>query len=158
MISLRGYLFSLCMLAMILALIQSITPKGAARKIVSYAGGLALLLTALGPLLKTDGAAVTQAVSDLWENTKYIQEETESRKQELLYRIIKAESETYILEQADRLGMAVEVEIVLCDHALYPYPTEIFIKGQYVPMQRRQMEAYIADNLQIPRERQKWEE
>ena len=53
----RQWLLGVACTAMVLALADSLAPKGSVKKVCRLAGGMALLLAAAGPLLRLDGGA-----------------------------------------------------------------------------------------------------
>ena len=98
-------------------------------------------------------------VSNFWDNLTieaeaYVQEGVAiSEKQEA--DIIKAQSEAYILDKANLLGLQIAVEVELDDHnGNIPY--SVAIKGNVSPYAKMQLESYIEDTLGIAKENQEW--
>ena len=68
---------------------------------------------------------------------------------------IKQELESYILEKADDLDTAVDVDINLTDE-FPPMPESIEITGSVSPYNKRVLSEYIYNEIGIPEDKQIW--
>ena len=76
----RQWLLGVTAAALVLALAETLAPEGSAKKVCRLAGGLALLLAAVGPVVRVlDGSALTQAVEGWRNKTKGYELELEER-------------------------------------------------------------------------------
>lgn len=69
--------------------------------------------------------------------------------------IITEETEAYILDIASSYGLQLQVRITLSEGDL-PVPEAVCISGIASPTQKAQLQNAIANDLNIPKERQLW--
>lgn len=72
-----------------------------------------------------------------------------------LRRIIKEQSEAYILDKASQLGLCLEVRVDVSEDDV-PIPDRVFMRGGASAYSKMALELYVQENLGIPRERQQW--
>ena len=70
-------------------------------------------------------------------------------------QVIMEQTRAYILDKAKSLGSDVEVSVVLDDSALC-VPQFVTISGSISPYDKQLLSAWIADNIGISKEDQKW--
>lgn len=154
--ALREYLLSIVAAGLLLTLVLSIIPEGAVRKTAGIVGGLLVVLTVMSPLTKIDGNAIAAAISEFGMKTDFAKRGIEIENRRLLCEVITEKCETYILDKANRMGMTVEVSVVLQEDAEYPYPTGVTLKGTWSSQEQKTLSSYISDGLGIPANRQEW--
>ena len=80
----------------------------------------------------------------------------EVKNRELVSAIIKEKCETYILDKAAELGLALTAEVTVGGEAVYPYPVSVQLTGTPNAEQKLQMQRYIERELAIAKEEQTW--
>lgn len=70
-------------------------------------------------------------------------------------QVIMEQTRTYILDKAKSLGSDVEVSVVLDESALCA-PRFVTIKGSVSPYNKQLLSVWIAENIGIAKEDQKW--
>lgn len=152
----KTYLMSVVAAGMLLTIMLSIIPKGIVHKIAGIVGGLLLVITAISPLLDFNGDVISQAVSKYIIEAENIQTGIEIGSKELLCQVIKDQCESYILDKADSMGMAIEIEIEMNEKVQYPYPIHVTVRGNWTVSEQMYLCRYIADSLGVPEEQQEW--
>jgi hypothetical protein len=72
-------------------------------------------------------------------------------------KIIKDESESYILDKAMSYQTPRDVEVILsCDDM--PVPSAVIMKGNISPYVKQRMSLWLQEEMGIPRENQQWTE
>ena len=96
---------------MLLTLIQTLVPEGTLRQAASFTGGLVLLAALLGPVLDLDLTGMEGGFSRWREEVAQRQEELlEAQESELSARIA-AETEAYISDKGEELGLRVTARV-----------------------------------------------
>ena len=127
----KDWLLGVTAAAMLLALEESLTPKGAVRQIGKLTGGLVLMLAILQPVLKLDYPALAGALSRYREDLGTYQVQPKTDNFRLMKSIIEAKSAAYIQDKAAGLGILCRV-MVTCGAQTeeeYPYPTAVLVEG-----------------------------
>ena len=70
-------------------------------------------------------------------------------------RIIKQETQAYILDKAASLGADIDAEVILSSGEP-PVPTEIYIKGTITPYAKTRLQSILSGDLGIAKENQIW--
>ena len=149
---LRSWLLSVTACAVLVSIAQQLTDGGTMKKIVRFVGGMVLILAMLRPLLSLtfdlpefNGANYREAVEALKETLSAEQDSA-------LGDSIAAQTQAYIEDKADSLGLSVRAEVrtVLRDGA--PLPDSVTLYGT----KSASLGAYIAQELGIAEEKQLW--
>ena len=153
-----GVIKQLCALTIFFGAVISITPEGGTKKVIELACTAALTLTVLLPIKGFD--IETYAL----ELAKYKQQEAElatdgSEVSSRLNRlVIENEYETYILDKAKELAMAVssvDVQVQWSTEELW-IPESVVISGEYTAEQKKKLTGIIKAELGIPENMQQW--
>lgn len=154
----RNWLLGITCAAMVLALAENLAPEGGVKRICRLAGGLVLLLAAIGPVVKLDEGELTQLTRQYRiEAEEYGQELT--RQQEILYEsIIAEETAAYILDKAEGLGISCRVEVTVAWSDGVPQPHTAIITGTWTVQQHEELSRIIESELGIARALQYYEE
>jgi len=150
----RTWLFGIVAASMALSVLYALIPKGAILTAAKCAGSLILILVMLRPL-------VTLRVEDLefsydgWEEktTEQTEQLTQDNLREMEARIEEACC-TYISEKAAQLGAGATVEVLCEVRDGVPFPAEVTLNIPY----HKALSDIIAADLDIPYERQHWQE
>lgn len=155
---LRQWLIGITCAAMIVALADSLTPKGTVQKIGRIAGGLVLLIAVVKPLMGVDFGTLAQATANVQEAMASCGD-LEKTDLDLMKSIIGQRTGAYILDKAEGLGAALENVTVLCEvgEEDVPYPAAVTVTGELTEGQRQALSRVIEADLAIPRERQTYE-
>ena len=151
----REWLTGLVVVTMLLTVAQTLIPEGTIRKTASFTGGLILLAALLQPVLKTDLGRLRLDLGEYKRAIGQRQAELDSAGKEALAELIEERTAAYISDQADALGLPVEVrvETETGDDGV-PVPASVRLKGP----RSEELASYIEGELGIPRERQVWHE
>lgn len=128
------------------------TPAG---RVVALVSGILMAVTVIAPLSNIAFNGISNLWGDLSEDAnKYAQEGAYiAEKQEI--DIIKSQSEAYILDKANRMGLQIAVEVELDGHN-GNIPCGVIISGNISPYSQIQLGSYIEQTLGIAKENQKW--
>ena len=149
-----AYFIGIAAAAMAVSLAEACLRRGALRRVVRLAGGVVLILTVLGPLVRLNLDSFGQYIAGVQLEEDARRTGVEVRRSELLCRIIQEKTEAYILDKAEALGASVEAEVTVAQGTDYPYPEAVTVTGTLTEDQRRALRADLAASLAIPEERQ----
>lgn len=153
----REYLLSVVAVALLSGVVLALTPKGAVHRTLTFLSGLAMILTALGPVAKIDFDTIAQSMARTRIEAEEAAEGVTVDNTELIAEIIKEESETYIWDKAAALGLApTEVLVEVQTDSAYPYPYRAVIHVKCTEEQRLTLQKTLEEELAIPAERQEW--
>lgn len=153
---LRSYLLSITGAAVISAIILQITGnKSATGKILKIVTGLFMSVTLLSPLIRFRLRDMEQYIDDFRLSSEYAVGQGMQMASEELSRIIKDQTESYILDEASKMGMEMSVEVKLSD-SNPPQPCFVILQGAVSPYQKKYLSQHITDKLGISRENQQW--
>ena len=151
---LRDWLFGIVMTAMVLSVVYSLIPKGKFQAIARCAGGLLMLLVMIRPLLGADWEIWDRSY-DQWETA--IGEQTQEYRIEQigeLSAIIAEKTAAYIQDKAAALGTVCCAEVVCEERNGVPFPSAVSLNTPY----DETLSGIIREELDIPAERQYWQE
>ena len=153
----REYLLSVIATSLLSSVLLSLVPKGSVHRTLTFLCGLAMLLTALGPVVRLDFDAMAQALSRTHLQAAEAAEGVTADNSELIADIIKEEAQAYIWDKADSMGASLsEVEVEVQTDGTYPYPYSVSISGNCTAEQQDQLSRLLEEELAIPAERQEW--
>ena len=155
----RQWLLGVACTAMVLALVQALAPEGGVKKVCRLAGGLALLLAAVSPLLRLEDGAVSRALEEYRAAVQGCGDDL-AEKTDLFYEtIIAEETAAYIVDKAEEIGVSCQAEVTFAyDENGMPYPWEITARGEWTQERRDQLSALLEQELGVPVQRQYYEE
>lgn len=159
MTALRQWLLGVACTALVLAAAEGLAPKGSVKKVCRLAGGLALLLAAVGPLLRLDSGLIARAAEEYWAASQRC-EEGLAEKSNLLYQtIIEDNTAAYIVDKAEELGILCQAEVTCSnDENGVPCPWEVTARGVWTKERQAALSRLLEDDLGIPPQRQHFEE
>lgn len=152
----KEYVLRVVIAAIICALSRAfLSKKTAIGRIAGLVSGILMAVTVISPL----GNITFNGISEFWDNLSddaniYVVE-GESIAEKEKAEIIKSQTEAYILDKANRLGLQIAVEVELDGHN-GNVPCGVVISGNVSPYGQTQLEGYIADTLGIAKENQIW--
>lgn len=153
----REYLLGIVACALLTALCTAILPEGGCRRAAGFVCGLLMLLCTVRPLLRLDTTQLAQAVSRVQMQAEQTRTGVTVQNRALTADIIKQTCQTYILDKAESLGLALTAEVTVESEGAYPYPAAVRLTGAPTAQQKLALTRYIAGELAIPEEAQTWE-
>lgn len=153
---LREYLLSMTAAAIICVVSQHIIDnKSAAGKIIKTISGLFLALTVISPILEINFSDLDMDIQDIQNESQAIIADEVENSQSTLESIITEQTKAYILDEAKKIDLNVEIQLVLSD-TNPPVPVEISISGEASPYKKKQLNNIISENLGINGEKIIW--
>lgn len=149
--AISSYLLRLICAAFLCALILAIGGEGAGKGTRRLICGSFLVLTALSPF-----GALELSEFDLAHYQKDAEAAVSdgvSQAEEAQKEIISAACETYILNKAAGLGLAIDARVRLDDEGL---PVSVTLTGSASPAERESLSGCIARDLGVGKEAQTW--
>lgn len=151
--SFRAYLLTLLAASILVSAIYALLPDGAIRKVLLFAGGIAVFLVAVRPLPLIDWDAVSRNLAIPALAPADYAAELEEANDELTQRYIKQQCEAYILDKAAQKGVALKSAYIILNGA---QPVAATVSGTFTKLQREVMSELIEDALGIQTENQTW--
>ncbi len=156
---LRDWIMAVTCAAMALALLEGLVPDGAGKKVCRLAGGLALLLVAVGPVARLDPGEIAGSLADYRGELDSYEQALAEQSEERYKTIIAERTAAYIVDKAAEMGFSCRVEVTVdYDDNKLPCPREITAWGEWTPDQRDALSRIMAEDLGVPAERQHFEE
>ncbi len=152
----KHYVIAIVSAAIICAVGRSlINEKSTAGQLVRLLTGILMSVTLVAPIVNISFENIVSYMDGLAiEADSYITKGT-SVAQESIDGIIISQTEAYILDKADRMGVRISVEVEL-DEDNDSVPCGVTVKGMVSPYAKEVISKYIEDTLGITRENQKW--
>ena len=152
----RGYVLRVVAASAVCAMVSVLTNnKTATGKIAGMLCSIFLAITVLSPLVNLRFQSFAEYFGDLsFEAEQYV-EEGKSSAQQSAAGIIKAQTESYILDKANRMGLEISVEVELDDDN-NSIPCGVLLSGNVSPYAKQVLSEFMENNLGIAKENQKW--
>ena len=149
--ALRGWLTSVIYTAMVISVAESMVPSGGMKKVVSFTGGLLLLVMLVKPLGNVDAGFLQMPYDHYIRSVEIRRAELEKKHLLEMEEIIEQRTAAYISDKAKRLGLDCQVT-VRCEAGEegVPYPDSVTIYGAV----SEELEEWIVEEIGIPTERQ----
>ena len=150
------YILSVTAASILLGIAQTLVgKKGGTAALVRLIGGLFLTFTVIAPLADMDLNAAFDAPWDFAQQGGAIAAQGEQITRDKLQSIIKQRCEAYILDRANTLHAQLEVEVTLSQDDI-PIPTTVQLRGSVSPYAKKNLQAWLSDDMGIPKENQIW--
>ena len=149
----KGYLVAIVAACMLTVVASVLVQKSPLRKIARLIGGILILLVAVTPLLRLDMSQIVEYLqgSEYSFDTSAVEQTWQSQ----LSEHIKQATETYIENEADRLGATVQTKVTLTEEE-YPVPCHAVLIGTVDADQLEALSEYMETSLGIARTEQEW--
>ena len=149
----KGYLVAIVAACMLTVVASVLVQKSPLRKIVRLIGGILILLVAVTPLLRLDMSQIVEYLqgSEYSFDTSAVEQTWQSQ----LSEHIKQTTETYIEQEAARLGATVQAKVTLTEEE-YPVPCHAALIGTVDADQLEALSEYMETSLGIARTEQEW--
>lgn len=153
--SLRTWLSSIVAVTLLIAMAESLVPEGTMRRVAGFTGGLVLLLALVRPVL-AGGLPDLTLETEAWTAAIEAQQADLSRQGEnALAALIAERTASYIWDKGTALGLEVKANVeTRTGEAGLPVPERVELEGPY----SKELADYITHELNIPPERQVWNE
>lgn len=150
------YILSVTAASILLGIAQTLVgKKGGSAALVRLLGGLFLTFTVIAPLADVDLDAAFDAPWDFTQQGSDIAAQGEDITRDKLQSIIKQRCEAYILDRANTLRTQLEVEVTLSQDDI-PIPIAVRLRGSISPYAKMSLQAWLSDDMGIPKENQIW--
>ena len=154
--NIKTYLLTITAAAIICAIVRSLTAgKGSVSKLMQVIAGLFMSVTLISPLIQLDFSEIPDYFTGISESAEVLSEDGTAYANNAMNAIIKQRLESYILDEAKRLGTDMDVEVKITE-SNPPVPYQVVMCGSISPFHKRSLMAYISENLGIPQESQIW--
>lgn len=155
MTTISSYILRVIAACLICGIVNSISMNGFLQKRVKVLCSIFLSIVILTPLLHLNFPDMDTITDDFRENALQAAEEGDRLRKESEREIIIRESEAYILNKANALGIQVSIEITLSADDP-PLLDTITFTGDISTAEQIMLSLAAERDLGIPKERQKW--
>jgi len=156
MTGVKSYIVRIIVAAVVCGITRSlIKEKTVTGKMVNLLSGLLMTITILSPLTNISFQNIAHLYGNITLDADTYVDEGKTYAQGMTTGIIKSQTEAYILDKANNLGLQIAVEVEL-DDSNNSIPCGVVITGAASPYAKRVLESYMQEQLGIPKENQKW--
>ena len=155
---LRAYLLRIVFCAFFVSLAGAIPLQKPVKRAVMLCGGCIMILVVLRPLIGADFALLPDHwLPDEWSAAQS-EADAEEAYQEIMQELIETQTVNLLKERAAELGVSADfqVELIRDEVSGQFVPWAVETIGVFTSEQRQGLSAYMAEALNIPRERQRW--
>lgn len=151
----KNYVISIIVAGIICAIADLLLDnKTATGKIAKILTGILMCVTVLTPLTNISFKYISNYFDSLSVHADNYVEDGKASAQISINGIIKSQTEAYILDKAESMGLDVAVEVELDDDN--SVPCGVTIAGEASPYAKGLMASYIEETIGITRENQRW--
>lgn len=155
----RQWLLGVACTALVMAVADSLAPEGSVKRVCRMAGGLALLLAAVGPFIRLDSGMLSDMLEGYRAQVQSYEETLEEQNNLFYQTIIEENTAAYIVDKAEELGIFCQAEVTFSyDEDGVPCPWEVTARGEWTDEARVTLERLLEDDLGVPIQRQHYEE
>lgn len=155
----RQWLLGVACTALVMAVADSLAPDGSVKKVCRLAGGLALLLAAVSPLLRLEVGALADALEGYRAQVQRYEKTLEEQNNLFYQTIIEESTAAYIVDKAKEMGISCQAEVTFSyDEDGVPCPWEVTARGDWTDETREALARLLEDDLGVPTQRQHYEE
>ena len=152
---LEQWLIGVVCAAMVVSIANALMPSGPVKRIGKFVGGLVLLIALLAPLTTLDYEAMAETISASQFSAIEGQIQPQEINEQVMKTIIEDRTAAYISDKAQTMGISCEVRVETeVGGEGVPVPVRVRLETPYHP----ELSAWIEEELEIPEERQIWQE
>ena len=152
--SIRQYLLSLVVSAIICAIAKSVTSeKSFTGGITRLIAGIILTLTVLSPVMTINIADLPILTTDLTDEAAAAAAAGKEMASSEMNAIIIQQTQAYILDKAAAMGLTVQAEVILSEDHI---PAAVRIRPEPEPQDKEALSRILTGDLGIPKENQQW--
>jgi stage III sporulation protein AF len=152
------WVLALVAVALVVALLDALTPEGSARRVMRLAGGLLLLVIMLRPLNTLVGMDFSALVEEFAQQDSEQETDLEDTNRELLESLTVQSTQAYIQRQGELLGVECRATVTCQWQEDLPIPWEVELMGHWTEESQTALSARIAEDLGIGLEHQSYKE
>ena len=152
--TLRTWLLGIIAAGMVIGVLYALLPKGRMKPIAHAAGGAALLLVIVQPVLELDFMEFAGKYEDYEREIEELTEAYRQADQEKLAELIADKTAAYIASKGDALGLDCTPQVKTQPREGVPYPSAVTLD---IP-EDAALAAWISEELDIDRAHQYWRE
>ncbi len=149
---LKEWLLGAIAVSFLTAAAQAVMPEGAVKQVGRLACGLILFLALVRPLLGMDYGSLSQAVRDYQEELSDRQETLEETGKELTGDIIAEETDAYIQDMTEELGVDCRITVEWSWEGETPTPVQAIVTGELSDGDRAALNEALVRDLGLERE------
>ncbi len=139
------------------AVVLLLIPEGREKRAVKMACSVMLTVLLIRPLRELDMERLTELLTLQRLEKHSLTEKADELSEELYRSVIREETEAYIWDAAQRLGIRkLGVRIRLKSGGEVPIPWSVEMTGAVTERQREELSQLLEGELGIPEERQMW--
>ena len=149
----KSYIFSVVAASMICALLVRLA--GTKAPVIKLIASLFLAFTFMRPIAGADLSGLISSIPNAFSNIATANNDWGMTGAQALRKGIQAQTEAYILREADLLGAHIEVEARISEDEI-PVPEAITIRGSVSPYERSKLTHILTSELGIRKEDIDW--
>lgn len=154
--AIRQYITTIITAAMLCAVVSALLgKKGTIGALIKLICGVFLSLTIIRPVADVEIDNILTISLPYEKEAAEAVMTGERMMEDSLGAIIKTQTEAYILDKAEALGIMVSVEVTVGE-GQPPVPTAVVIRGDVSPYAKGRLKAMIEEDLGITKENQLW--
>ena len=152
----KDYILRIVMAAIVCAIAGGLlNEKTTAGKLARLLCGIFLTITVFSPFANVRFQNITDYFDDISVEAQSYVEDGTTAAENSINGIIKRQTEAYILDKANLMGLEITVEVEL-DEEENSVPCGVKLTGNASPYAKQVLGAYIAENLGVAKENQRW--
>lgn len=154
--NIRSYLLGVFAAALICGIVKRLMgEKGANAALTNLIAGVFMVFTLIRPLISVELSDFDNWTDGFRADAAQAVAQGESQTRKALAQFITERTQSYILDKAQSLNTALEVEVTLSDDDI-PVPIKVRLNGKVSPYAKGRLEAIISEDLGIEKENQTW--
>ena len=152
----KDYLIQIVCAAILCVIATELVPgKTVSAKLIRILCSLYLTICVISPFVNISFSDFSEYIEQFDINAAGAVEEGKKNSAVQTAAIIKANTESYILDKATSLGVTIQVEVELSDTDKQT-PNKVVLVGDVSPYNKLKLQQIIKDDLGIPEENQFW--
>lgn len=151
----RGAVLAVTAASLVCGMINAVLPGNMTKDAIRFLCGLFVVYTLLSYGKNLEFHFTDQSFRDLLSDAHHEADAGAQDAKRELAKVIKSGCETYILDKAADMGVAIEPEVSVSDDDL-PLPLYVILRGAILPDQKSSLSQIIAADLGIAKEDQHW--
>lgn len=151
----RQYLLRIIAAALICGIVQSLPQESAAAALTRLVCGVIMTVVVLSPLRELRIPELSASVSGISQQAEEAAQKGERISADALAQRIQQEARTYILNEAEQLGLQIDAQIILSNEDI-PIPEAAVIQGDIPARLQGALEEILDTKLGIAKENVTW--
>lgn len=152
----KDYLIQIVCAAILCVIATELVPgKTVSAKLIRILCSLYLTVCVISPFVNISFSDLSEYIEQFDINAADAVEEGKKNSAIQTAAIIKANTESYILDKASSLGLSIDVEVTVSD-SIPLMPVKICYMGTVAPIYKYQLQSWVEKELGIKKEHQQW--